>query len=443
MRGFDAYCGAFYDAPSGFKSGVFTLLHGANIWTSTDGLFWPNPLRPARLSDGRTDGTLVSVREGRGTSRVPGGGPRIVVWVKTATPVVAHWRAIRGIQMRAAAPGVSIGTLAAETRLTADQAFPVISDALSRFGGEIDAEYARQVGDFERLRGAAGGQSLCDTIDIHMLTSRDGLHWDVGWVYAREPLVPRPVQGATAGGLNFPCGPLLYARGRNATDNATTHCMCTPSKGLQPPPYSQYYAYVNSTHYARKGIPRRDPRSVSAHVARWPMHAMVGVQPRGTGGSGFGSDDGVGRLRSKPFALGAEAAAVGRTVYLSLLVEPAGSDMPGRASATGLMPTVRATVSLAPIAERLGARLAQHTFERLLPTPAAEVEPTLEASRPCTLHLALEARRGGAYDVVRACLRSCLRSRLSRAGHARSSASLLLESYSPVAHTFIEQADNW
>lgn len=184
-----------------------------------------------------------------------------------------------------------------------------------------------------------GGHALCETVDVHLVSSRDGAHFDAGWAYAREPLVQRPVRSARKGGMMFPCGPPVYALGQAWL----------------------FLAYIKSTHFERIRFGRRDPNRVEPRVARWPLHAMVGLRPAEKNGAGKGS------LVTKPFAVPA-----GRRRWVGILV--------GALAPSPDAPTdgVRLPLVVASIRPRRGAPA------RGMPTAVARVHPTATL---CAVHV--------------------------------------------------------
>lgn len=126
-----------------------------------------------------------------------------------------------------------------------------------------------------------GGHQFCDTVDVFLATSRDGVHFDASWIYAREPLVQRGVEGSAADSrMVLGCG--------------------------------QPFAHGNFVYYYYVGYPvshEDRPSAQKQHTyrtlgAKWPIHAMVGLEPE--------SQPTKGILVTKPFV---------KPRHLSFLVE--------------------------------------------------------------------------------------------------------------------------
>jgi hypothetical protein len=153
----------------------------------------------------------------------------------------------------------------------------------------------------------------------------------------------------------------------------------------------QFYTFINATHSHRDfGSPREDPRASSAHGARWPLHAIVGLEPASAADSG--------RLRSKPFLTPSADGKVSAPLHasgnsndgwwLGLLVEP----VPAAAAAGG-------SSSLLQHAPRVDARaLPAHLGDAASSAPMAavasivsELDPNQAA--PCVLSMRLPSAK--------------------------------------------------
>ncbi|KAJ1631301.1 hypothetical protein T492DRAFT_870211 [Pavlovales sp. CCMP2436] len=386
LGGIDAYCSAYHDE----KAGGFTLTHQSSLWRSPDGFVWSQPALPtmdvpikkdmciSRIEPAAREGEpeyLLTWRERRvcgmydlpglapmtGAPHEPGVGlvdarfgeganasacpPRDQPFSKAGisrrllnapgdtcttafragkSAVLAgrmhfclrthrkmrgkgrvlteHWRAIRGVQFRVSAPGVDAYGMFASLYPRSQPPLYTGSLAVLNFDKTLRARESMPfMRDIEagcsRLR---GGQAICDTVDTHLLTSRDGLNWD-------------------------------------------------------------FSLLINTTHANRHELAA--PGDAMARGSRWPLHAIVGLEPAAR----------QGWLRSKPFR-----AAGGAPLWLGLLVERANADGDGE---------VRASVS------RAGGAGAAGTV-----APLATLEARIDArhTRPCVLLVALPVDEAGA-----------------------------------------------
>jgi len=128
-----------------------------------------------------------------------------------------------------------------------------------------------------------GGLPLCDTVDSFLATSRDGVSFDSGWVYEREPLIKRGVKAADSH-MVLGCG-APFAHG-----------------GFM------FYYYVGYPVGHEHRPESQKVKSFATFGAKWPIHAMVGVKPDAN------SEDAV--VVTKPFK---------KARHVSLLVEATAS----------------------------------------------------------------------------------------------------------------------
>lgn len=169
------------------------------------------------------------------------------------------------------------------------------------------------------------GLPLCDTMDVYLANSRDGIHFDWDWIYARQPLIPRgPAPTDHDHKMVFPCGQPISHDG---------------------------YLWLFYVGYAVGHEQRSQGKPSASRVARWPLHTMVGLQPDG---------DQQGELWTKLFALDET------TWVLSFLIE-----------------TCRTSAGRGPSVE-LGLF---SDSQRLIHTASFEISAQAPRSRPCVLQM--------------------------------------------------------
>ena len=125
-----------------------------------------------------------------------------------------------------------------------------------------------------------------DTTNIYLVTSRDGVHIDPGWVYARRPLVRK---GATQADWN--AGFVLAA-----------------NEVLSEADLGESRVYYEARHLRHE---ERFNRPGVIGLAAWHLHALVGLRAADAA-------SGAGVIVTKPFALPAPGGNGGLTVLLNL-----------------------------------------------------------------------------------------------------------------------------